>query len=151
VVTGPASTQKHLNLGVHSRRAILGTGGPAVGRLPDRLPGCIPPTGGPEQGAAPTPFRAAPSPPPPTSKPHPAPEHTKPEPPSDPPPPQEVVAAVSASKGVVLMSPPDDSDDARSSLAAVASAIKPGTKVLVAESFGGRCGGGVLLPFGRGE
>ncbi|GBF98453.1 hypothetical protein Rsub_11098 [Raphidocelis subcapitata] len=52
--------------------------------------------------------------------------------------PQEVVAAVSASKGVILMCPPDDSDDARSSLAALASAIKPGTKVLVAESFGGR-------------
>jgi len=49
-----------------------------------------------------------------------------------------VVAAVSASKGVVLMSPPDNSTDAKTTLAAMASSIKPGTKVIVAESFGGR-------------
>ena len=36
------------------------------------------------------------------------------------------------------MSPPEDSDDARQALAAMTSAIKPGTKVLVAESYGGR-------------
>jgi hypothetical protein len=51
---------------------------------------------------------------------------------------QEVVAAVSASKGVVLMSPPGDAEDARQTLAAMTSAIKPGTRVLVAESYGGR-------------
>lgn len=52
--------------------------------------------------------------------------------------PQEVVAIVAASKGVVLMAPPENSDDARQALAAMTSAIKPKTKVLVAESFGGR-------------
>jgi hypothetical protein len=46
--------------------------------------------------------------------------------------------AVGASKGVVLMSPPEDSDDARQALAAMTSAIKPKTRVLVAESYGGK-------------
>ena len=46
--------------------------------------------------------------------------------------------AVAASKGVVQMSPPEDSQDAKQALAAMTSAIKPGTKVIVAESYGGR-------------
>jgi flavorubredoxin len=50
-----------------------------------------------------------------------------------------VVAAVGASKGVIVMSPPDDAPDARAALAAMASALKPGTRVVVAESYGGRC------------
>ncbi|KAG2499462.1 hypothetical protein HYH03_002409 [Edaphochlamys debaryana] len=52
--------------------------------------------------------------------------------------PQEVVAVVGRSKGLVLMTPPRDSADARTSLAALSSALKPGTKVVIAESFGGR-------------
>lgn len=52
--------------------------------------------------------------------------------------PQEITAVVGRSKGVILMAPPNDSADARTSLAALSSAIQPGTKVLVAESFGGR-------------
>lgn len=36
------------------------------------------------------------------------------------------------------MCPPKDSADARTSLAAMTSAIKPKTKVVVAESFGGK-------------
>lgn len=43
--------------------------------------------------------------------------------------PQELVAAVGRSGGLVLMSPPRDSADARTSLAALSSAVKPGTKV----------------------
>ena len=43
-----------------------------------------------------------------------------------------------ASKGVVLMAPPFDESYASKTMAAVMSAIKPGTKVLVAESFGGK-------------
>ncbi|GAX73438.1 hypothetical protein CEUSTIGMA_g890.t1 [Chlamydomonas eustigma] len=52
--------------------------------------------------------------------------------------PQELVACVGRSKGVILMSPPGDSAEAKTSLAVITSALKPGTKVLVAESFGGR-------------
>ena len=51
--------------------------------------------------------------------------------------PQELGATVGRSKGVVLMSPPNDSADARTTLAALASAIKPGTKV--------RGGGGGMI------
>ena len=42
---------------------------------------------------------------------------------------QEIVAAVGRSSGIVLMSPPRDNADARTSLAAVSSAIKAKTKV----------------------
>lgn len=42
---------------------------------------------------------------------------------------QELVAAVGRSAGIVLMSPPADSAEARTSLAALTSAIKPKTKV----------------------
>ncbi|PNW71243.1 hypothetical protein CHLRE_16g691800v5 [Chlamydomonas reinhardtii] len=52
--------------------------------------------------------------------------------------PQEIVAAVGRSSGIVLMSPPRDNADARTSLAAVSSAIKAKTKVVIAESYGGR-------------
>ncbi|KAI8476040.1 MAG: flavoprotein [Monoraphidium minutum] len=52
--------------------------------------------------------------------------------------PQEVVMAVAASKGIVLMSPPEGDADAKTSLAAMTSALKPGSKVLVAESYGGK-------------
>ena len=43
--------------------------------------------------------------------------------------PQEIVMALGGAKGVVLMMPPSDRPEARASLAAVASALKPGTKV----------------------
>ncbi|GLC40020.1 hypothetical protein PLESTB_001519900 [Pleodorina starrii] len=52
--------------------------------------------------------------------------------------PQELVAVVGRSAGIVLMSPPNDSADARTSLAALSSAVKPKTKVVIAESYGGR-------------
>ncbi|EFJ49873.1 hypothetical protein VOLCADRAFT_89311 [Volvox carteri f. nagariensis] len=52
--------------------------------------------------------------------------------------PQELVAVVGRSAGIVLMSPPRDSADARTSLAALSSAVKPRTKVVIAESYGGR-------------
>ncbi len=55
---------------------------------------------------------------------------------------QEIVAVVGRSKGVVLMCPPTDSTEARTALAALTSGIKPGTKVVVAESFGGKVGRG---------
>jgi len=51
--------------------------------------------------------------------------------------PQDLVAAVGRAAGLVLMSPPTSSSEAKISLAALSSAIKSGTKVLVAESFGG--------------
>eukprot|EP00198_Chlamydomonas_reinhardtii_P010008 XP_001699345.1 flavoprotein [Chlamydomonas reinhardtii] len=51
---------------------------------------------------------------------------------------EEIVAAVGRSSGIVLMSPPRDNADARTSLAAVSSAIKAKTKVVIAESYGGR-------------
>lgn len=52
--------------------------------------------------------------------------------------PAQVVAVVGRNKGLILMCPPKDSADARTSLAAMTSAIKPKTKVVVAESFGGK-------------
>lgn len=52
--------------------------------------------------------------------------------------PQEVVAVIGRSKGLVLMSPPSDNLYARTNLAALTSAIKSGTKVVIAESFGGK-------------
>jgi len=52
--------------------------------------------------------------------------------------PQELGMILGASKGVVLMAPPSDESYASKTMAAVMSAIKPGTKVLVAESFGGK-------------
>jgi flavorubredoxin/flavin reductase (DIM6/NTAB) family NADH-FMN oxidoreductase RutF len=52
--------------------------------------------------------------------------------------PQDVVGAASRAKAVVLMAPPSGDAGAKQTLSALASAIKPGTKVLVAESFGGR-------------
>lgn len=52
--------------------------------------------------------------------------------------PQDVVAAASRAKAVVLMAPPSGDEGARRALSALASAIKQGAKVLVAESFGGR-------------
>ncbi|MEW5306825.1 MAG: hypothetical protein WDW36_009263 [Sanguina aurantia] len=52
--------------------------------------------------------------------------------------PQEVVAIVGRSKGLILMCPPSDSADARVTLAALTTAIQAGTKILVAESYGGR-------------
>ena len=42
---------------------------------------------------------------------------------------QELVAVVGRSAGLVLMSPPSGSAEARVALAALTSAIKPGTKV----------------------
>ncbi|KXZ42718.1 hypothetical protein GPECTOR_122g459 [Gonium pectorale] len=51
---------------------------------------------------------------------------------------KELVAVMGRSKGLVLMSPPRDSADARTALAALSSAIKPKTKVVIAESYGGR-------------
>ena len=41
-------------------------------------------------------------------------------------------------QGLVLMAPPGDSADAKRTLAAVISALKAGTRAVVAESFGGR-------------
>lgn len=52
--------------------------------------------------------------------------------------PQDVVAAASRAKAVVLMAPPSGDPAARQTLSALASAIKSGAKVLVAESFGGK-------------
>jgi len=52
--------------------------------------------------------------------------------------PQELVAVVGRSGGVILMSPPNDSGEARTSLAALTSALKPKTRVIVAESYGGK-------------
>mmetsp|Transcript_9557 Transcript_9557/g.20353 ORF Transcript_9557/g.20353 Transcript_9557/m.20353 type:complete len:623 (+) Transcript_9557:94-1962(+) len=52
--------------------------------------------------------------------------------------PQELVAVVGRSKGVILMSPPSTSTEAKTSIAAMLSAIKPKTKVIVAESYGGK-------------
>lgn len=52
--------------------------------------------------------------------------------------PQDVVGSASRAKAVVLMAPPSGDASARQTLSALASAIKPGAKVLVAESFGGR-------------
>jgi len=51
--------------------------------------------------------------------------------------PQEVIATVGRSKGLVLMCPPSGDAQATSVLAAMTSAVKKGTKVLIAESFGG--------------
>ncbi|KAG1672365.1 hypothetical protein FOA52_010983 [Chlamydomonas sp. UWO 241] len=51
---------------------------------------------------------------------------------------QEIVAVAGRNKGIVLMCPPNDSAEARTSLAALTSAIKKGTQVVVAESFGGK-------------
>lgn len=52
--------------------------------------------------------------------------------------PQELVAAMARNKGVVLMAPPNDCKDAKTSLATLTSAIKPKTKLLIAESYGGK-------------
>jgi flavin reductase (DIM6/NTAB) family NADH-FMN oxidoreductase RutF len=52
--------------------------------------------------------------------------------------PQDVVGAASRAKAVVLMAPPSGDAGARQTLSALASALKPGTRVLVAESFGGQ-------------
>jgi flavin reductase (DIM6/NTAB) family NADH-FMN oxidoreductase RutF len=52
--------------------------------------------------------------------------------------PQDVVGAAARAKAVVLMAPPSGDAAARQTLSALASAIKPGAKVLVAESFGGK-------------
>lgn len=52
--------------------------------------------------------------------------------------PQELLAVVGRNQGVVIMAPPSDCEDARTSLAALTSAIKPKTKFVVAESYGGR-------------
>ncbi|KAF6259934.1 flavo protein [Scenedesmus sp. NREL 46B-D3] len=51
--------------------------------------------------------------------------------------PQELVGIMAASKGLVLMAPPSSSTSARKTMAALLSAIKPKTKVIVADSFGG--------------
>eukprot|EP00798_Chlamydomonas_sp_ICE-L_P012083 gene12083-15193_t len=51
--------------------------------------------------------------------------------------PQELVAITGRSKGIVLMSPPNNNPEAKISLAAMTSAVKKGTKIIVAESFGG--------------
>ncbi|GLI69412.1 hypothetical protein VaNZ11_014019 [Volvox africanus] len=52
--------------------------------------------------------------------------------------PQELVSVVGRASGLVLMSPPRDNADARTSLAALSSALKPKTKVVIAESYGGK-------------
>lgn len=52
--------------------------------------------------------------------------------------PQELVMILGASQGVVLMAYPSDDSAARTTFSTLLSAIKPKTKVLVAESFGGK-------------
>lgn len=52
--------------------------------------------------------------------------------------PQEIVALAGRCQGLVLMAPPSDNADAQTTLSALTSAVKPGTKVIVAESFGGQ-------------
>lgn len=51
--------------------------------------------------------------------------------------PQELVGIMAASKGLVLMAPPSGNTEAKRTMAALLSAIKPKTKVIVADSYGG--------------
>jgi len=51
--------------------------------------------------------------------------------------PQELVSIMASSKGLVLMAPPSGNAEAQKTMAGMLSAIKPNTKVIVAESFGG--------------
>jgi flavin reductase (DIM6/NTAB) family NADH-FMN oxidoreductase RutF len=51
--------------------------------------------------------------------------------------PQELVSIMAASKGCVLMAPPAGNAEAQKTMAGMLSAIKPKTKVIVAESYGG--------------
>lgn len=52
--------------------------------------------------------------------------------------PQELVAIAGRSKGIVLMAPPNDNAEAQANFATLLSAMKKGTRVLVAESYGGK-------------
>jgi flavin reductase (DIM6/NTAB) family NADH-FMN oxidoreductase RutF len=51
---------------------------------------------------------------------------------------QELASAVARAAGVVVFAPPSDCPDAATSLATLVSSLKPGTRTLVAESYGGR-------------